>query len=308
MNIRIFFIVIIAAVAIGGISFYKKFSSSPIDKTTICIFSSNTPGTKDDIRFIRQALQLYDIKRDQIIENPKLNYECENTFIKIILDQKKFDKCTKKDDSSLKIGIRLHDHPEEENPKIISLFEEDNTEALLDLAKTIVKKTVICLLVYDKSSEHSKRLAMQYQELAKIKEVDLRLCVLSANRNIPTLLKEVSENINAVIFVPGEIVFSDSELILEFFKIKKIPVFANHAGLIRAGALGGYDFDTQEISHSIAEISSCFLRDTKNIKSDAFDELYPQLHLNMDTIGHLGIQLDSEDLLGEAVTVGGADL
>ncbi len=304
MNIRILFIVISAAVAVGGIGLYKKLSFSSVDDRKICIFSTKTPGSKDDVRFIRQALQLYDIKSNQITENTN----CDSAFIKIFLEQKKFDEYAKKDDSSLKIGIRLDDSLGEENPNVINLPEEDDTEALLELAKTIVKKAISCLLIYDESSEHSKRLALQFQELAKINGIELRACILSVNRNISTLLKEVSQNINAVIFVPGEIVFSDSELILEYFKIKKIPVFANHAGLIRSGALGGYDFDTQEIAHSIAEVASCFLKDQKNIKDNAFDELYPQLHLNMDTIDHLGIQLDSGDLLDEAVTVGGADL
>ena len=304
MNIRILFIVISAAVAVGGIGLYKKLSFSSVDDRKICIFSTKTPGSQDDVSFIRQALQLYDIKSNQITENTN----CDSAFIKIFLEQKKFDEYAKKDDSSLKIGIRLNDSLGEENPTVINLPEEDDAEALLELAKTIVKKAISCLLIYDESSEHSKRLALQFQELAKINGIELRACILSANRNIPTLLKEVSQNINAVIFVPGEIVFSDSELILEYFKTKKIPVFANHAGLVRSGALGGYDFDTQEIAHSIAEVASCFLKDQKNIKDNAFDELYPQLHLNMDTIDHLGIQLDSGDLLDEAVTVGGADL
>ena len=304
MNIRILFIFIIAAVAVSGIGLYKKFSFSSVDDRRICIFSTKAPGSKDDVRFIRQALQLYDIKNNQITENTN----CDNASIKIFLEQKKFDEYAKKDDSSLKIGIRLDDSLEEENPNVINLPEEDDTEALLELARTIVKKSISCLLIYDESTEHSKHIALQFQELAKIKGIDLRLCLLSSNRNISTLLKEVSQDINVVIFVPGEIVFSDSELILEYFKTKKIPVFANHAGLIRSGVLGGYDFDTQEIAHSIAEIASCFLKDQKNIKNNAFDELYPQLHLNMDTIDHLGIQLDSGDLLDEAVTVGGADL
>ncbi len=303
MNIRIFSIVIITAVAVGAVFLYKKFSSTPIDEKTICIFSSNAPGTKDDIRFIRQALQLYDIKRNQVIENKN----CETACIKIFLEQKKFDESIETDDESLKIGVRVHDSLEQENPRIIGVFEEDNAESLLELVEAVVKQPITCLLVYDESSEHSKRLATQYQELAKIKEIPLHLCVLSSGRNVATLLKEVGQNINAVIFVPGQIVFQDAELILEHFKAHKIPVFVNHAGLIRIGALGGYDFDTIEISHVIAEVASSFLGDAKNIKSAAFDELYPQLHLNMDTIGHLGIQLDP-DLLGEAVTVGGADL
>lgn len=303
MNIRIFFIVIIAIAAVGGISLYKKFSSAPTEGEVICIFSSNAPGTKDDIHSIRQALQLYDIKSHQITQNKNSETAC----IKIFLEQNAFDESIKQGDMSLKIGVRLRDSIEEENPKVIGVFEEDNVEPLFELVEAIVKQPISLLLVYDESSEYSKRLATQYQELAKIKEVPIRLCVLTASRNIATLLKEVGQNINAVICIPGQIVFQDAELILEHFKSHKIPVFINHAGLIRSGAFGGYDFDTTEIAHAIAEISSGFLHDPNNVKSTSFNEVYPQLHFNMDTLGYLGIQLNS-DLLDEAVTVGGADL
>lgn len=305
MNVRIVFIVIMIAATMGGFTLYKKFLSAPIDEKKICIISVNTPGVKDDIRFIRQALQLYDIKRSQIIETKNLN--CENAIIKVILDQKKFDECIKKNDSSLKVGVHTHNYSEED-PKTINVLEEDNTQLLFELIGTVVKGPVSCLLIYEEGDEYSRNSAMQFQELFKIKEIKLHLCALSANRNVSTVLKETSQDINAVIFIPGQLVFRDSELMLEHFKAKKIPVFANHAGLVRIGALGGYDFDSQEIAHGIAEITYAFLRDEKNIKNDAFDELYSQLHLNMDTIDHLNIQLDSDDLLDEAVTVGGADL
>lgn len=303
MNIRIFFIVIIAAVTLGGIGLYKKFSNASVDSKAICIFSSNAPGAKNDVRSIRQALQLYEIKRDQIIENKS----CERACIKIFLDQNSFDETIKKDDASLKIGVRLRDSLEEEDSKVMSVFEEDNGESLIELVETTVKSPISLLLVYDEANEHSKRLANQYQELAKIKEMPVRLCALTASQNISTLLKEVDQNINAVICIPGPILFQDAELILEHFKTHKVPVFVNHAGLIRSGAFGGYDFDITEIAHSIAEVSSSFLRDPNNVKTAAFSELYPQLHLNMDTIKYIDIQLDP-DLLDEAITVGGADL
>ena len=81
MNIRILFIFIIAAVAVSGIGLYKKFSFSSVDDRRICIFSTKAPGSKDDVRFIRQALQLYDIKNNQITENTN----CDNASIKILL-------------------------------------------------------------------------------------------------------------------------------------------------------------------------------------------------------------------------------
>lgn len=303
MNIRIFFIVIVAVAAVGGISIYKKFTSANLEGKVICIFSSNAPGTKDDIHSIRQALQLYDIKSHQILQNKN----SKTARIKIFLEQNAFDEFIKQDDASLKIGVRLRDSLEEENPKVMGIFEEDNIEPLFELVEAIVKQPISLLLVYDESSERSKRLATQYQELAKLKEVSIRLCVLTASRNIATLLKEVGQNINAVICIPGQIVFQDAGLILEHFKYHKTPVFINHAGLIRSGAFGGYDFETTEIAHAIAEVSSSFLQDPNNVKSTSFNELYPQLHFNMDTLSHLGVKLNS-DLLDEAVTVGGADL
>lgn len=300
---RIISIIAIVSATIGGIILYKKNSHAQVDEKIVCIFSSNISGTKEDIRSIRQALQLYNIKREQIVENPI----SESGYIKIFFDQQKFDEYIKKDDSSLKIAVRLQKHSEEENSRITGIFANEKNEALFELIEIIVKKPISCLLVYDENSEYSKHLVTQYQELANIKEIKLRLCPISSNRNVSSALKEVDYNINAVIVIPGQIIFQDAERILEYFKIHKIPVFANHSGLVRSGALGGYDFDTTEIAHSIAEVISNFLKDTEKVETAIFDTLYQQLHLNMDTINYLNIQLDS-DLLDEAVTVGGADL
>ena len=178
---------------------------------------------------------------------------------------------------------------------------------MLELIETTIKQPLNCLLLYDQNAPQSEQVATRYEEIAKIKRINLSLCALDRNQNISSILKEKTKNINVVIMIPGKIIFNDAELILEHFKVHKIPVFANNIGLIRCGALGGYDYDTQEISHSIAEFASEFLKDPKNIKSDIFDELHSQLHLNMDAISRLAIQLDP-DLIDEAITVGGADL
>lgn len=312
MNRRVIFIFSIIAVVVSGIGLYKKLSSITTDEKKICIFSANIPGIKNDSYLIRQSLQTYDIKRNQIVENS--SQYCENASIKIFFEQEKFNEYIKKDNSSLKIGIHLHDSLDEEDSKIVCLFEGNNIQQLLELIENIVKKPLFCFMIYDGDDDDSKRLVAQYQELAKIKGMNLQLCpfLKTKNRNISTILKtnlnEAHAGINAVILIPSSLIFSDFELILEHFKIRKIPVFANHAGLIRSGALGGYDFDMQEIAHDIAEVSNGFLRDSKTIKGNAFEGLYPQLHLNMDTIRHLGIQLEVGDLLDEAITVGGADL
>ncbi len=306
MNRRIIFI-ISALIIAGGVGLYKKLSSTIADEKRICVFSSNIPGVKDDVRLIRQALRFYDIKHHQIVDSS--NRQCENASVKIFLEQEKFTESIKAEDPSLRIGLHLHDLPEEEDQKIICLFEEDSIQQLIELMENIIKKPLSCLVIYDENNEYSKNLVAQYQELAKIKGIKLQLCCFSPllKRNVATILKQ-AVNINAVILIPSQLIFSDSELILEHFKMRKIPVFANHAGLIRSGALGGYDFDMQEIAHDIAEITNGYLRDEKTIKENPFEELYPQLHLNMDTIRHLGIQLESGDLLDEAVTVGGTDL
>ncbi len=306
MKLRLFLIAIAFATCIGGVVLYKKFfSSQPFSEKKIYIYSSKTPGVKEDISFIRKSLKLYDIKSNQIIENPKEILNDSN--IKIFFDQSKFDEAITQNDLSLKIAIRLNDNSEEENSKVVGIFAEDKTEALLELVESIIKKRINCILIYDGNVESIKQNILQFQELAKIKNINLRLCPLKSNRNIATVLKEEAQDINAAIIVASTLVMAESELIFEHFNAHRIPVFANHAGLIRGGALGGFDFDTQEIAHSIAEITSSFFKDPNNIRRDLLEELYPQLHLNMDAIAKLGLKLDS-DLLDEAVTMGGIDL
>ncbi len=303
MNIRIIIIFLVAVVTGAGL--YKQFLVKPNTEKTVGIFSSKAPGIKDDIRFIKRSLKLYDINSNQIVDESNPN--SENSEIKIFLDQVKYDSYLKKDDKSIKLAVRLTANDEEENLKSTGIFEEDKTEELLELIETTIKQPLNCLLLYDQNAPQSEQVATRYEEIAKIKRINLSLCALDRNQNISSILKEKTKNINVVIMIPGKIIFNDAELILEHFKVHKIPVFANNIGLIRCGALGGYDYDTQEISHSIAEFASEFLKDPKNIKSDIFDELHSQLHLNMDAISRLAIQLDP-DLIDEAITVGGADL
>lgn len=300
-----FFVISAIAILISGIGLYKKFSPAAVDNRKICIFTSSVPGFKEDAALISQALILQDIKKKQIVFSQKSS--CEKASIKIFLEQEQFSEFVKNNnDESLKIGIHLHDPVDEEDPKIIGLFDGNNIQQLLELIENIIKGSIHCLLIYDAQDVISKYLATQYQELAKIKGADLEFLPLSEKHNVATVLKSLHSSINSVILLPSSLIFKELEIILEYFKLKKIPVFANHAGLIRAGALGGYDFDMQEVAHDIAEISSSFL--SENIKTDAFEEVYPQIHLNMDTLRHLNIELSSEDLLDEAITVGGVDL
>ena len=305
MNLRLSLMAILAATLIGGVMLYKKnIATQPNLEKKIYIYAAKTPGIKEDIGFIRKALQLYDIKPSQIVENPK--QAPADQCIKIFFEQNEFDECIKKDDAALKIAVRLNDSSEEENAKIVGVFNEDKIESLLELIESVVKQPINCLLIFDANME-TKQTVTQLQELAKIKDINMQFCAIVENRNIATVLKEKAQNVNAVIILAGPLVYSESELIFEHFNTHKIPVFANHSGLVRAGALGGFDFDIQEISHGIAEISTKFFKDPTNISDTVLEELYPQLHINMDTIAKLGIQLEP-DLLDEAVTVGSADL
>lgn len=304
MKKRLLFIVITIVTLIVGIGLYKKISSSTADDREICITASNIPGAKEEVHLISQALILQDIKKKQIKINQK--GDSTNAPIRIFLDQESFSEAIKNNDETLKIGIHLHDPIDEEDPKIVGLLQENNVEQLLELVEGIIKEPTSCLMIYDEKDTQANKLLAQYQEIAKIKKINLHTISLSTKNNIATTLKSLSAKINAVILLPSSLIFSDLELILEHFKLKKIPIFSNHLGLIRAGVLGGYDFDVQEIAHDIAEISTGFLYG--QVKKDTFEEIHSQLHLNMDTIKHLGIQLESEDILDEAITVGGADL
>lgn len=305
MQFRLLFSIFFITVAcVGGGFLYKNFFiSQQSSKEKICIYSNKEPGVKEDVSFIKKTLKLYNIRDNQIVENPKS--EPEESSVKIFFDQSKFDAAVKQNDSSFKIAIRLKNN-DEETPRTTGVFLEDKSEALLEFMESIIKHPINCILFFD-DIEPTKQIIDKFQELAKIKNINLKLCQLKANCNIATVLKAESQNVNAVILVASPLVMEDSGLIFEYFNSRKIPVFANHVGLIRNGAIGGFDFDTQEIAHSIAEVISNFFKNPNNINSDLLDELYPQLHLNMDVIAKLSIELDP-DILDEAITVGGADL
>lgn len=302
MNARILFIVIITTVTAGGAMLYKNFSAKHHPQKEICVFVPHTQVAKNDLSLLTQELKLLGIEKDQITQNQDVN-----SIVKIFFDQHEFEEWAKKDDLSLKIAVRLHKTLLEDGPKVIGIFEEDKAELLLELVETTIKSPIRCLLICDENTEQSKKLAQRYQELAKIKGISMVTLILKANDNVASHLKGIENTANSIVIIPGKIILKEIELILEHFKHHKIPVFANHIGIIRQGALGGYDFDAQEIAHSIAQVVAGYIKDPKNIRSNPFDDLCAQLHLNMDTISRLGTQLDAE-LIDEAVTVGGVDL
>lgn len=294
----------VVVLCIGAGILYKIFlKSQQFSDKIIYIYGTQEPGVREDIQFFRKTLKLYDIKRTQIIENP--SGATEESSIKIFFDQLKFDESVKRNDLSLKIAIRLQNNAEE-NPKVTGVFVEDKTEELLEFIESVVKQPINCILFFDDGGSTKQKVA-KFQELAKIKKFNLKVCQLKPNQNISTVLKEEAQNVNSVILLPGRLVLEDSERMIENFSIHKIPVFANHAGLIRTGAIGGFDFDSQEIAYNVAENIIEFLKNPSNFESESLRELYSQLHLNMDAINKLGIQLDP-DILDEAITVGGADL
>ena len=294
--------VIVLCISLGGL--YKIFlKSQQFSDKIIYIFGAQAPGVREDIQLFKKTLKLYDIKRAQIIENPEDN--AEESSIKIFFDQLKFDESIKQNDSSLKIAIRLQNHAED-NPKITGVFVEDKYEDLLEFVESVVKQPMNCILFFDDNKSNKDAVA-RLQELATIKNFNLKICQLQSNRNIATVLKEEAKNISAVILLPSDLILQDSERIIEHFNTHKIPVFANHAGLIKAGSIGGFDFDSQEVAYNVAENIIEFLKNPNDFEGGSLSELYSQLHLNMDTINKLGIQLDP-DLLDEAITVSGADL
>ena len=124
MKFRLLFLTIFfAVVCIGGVFLYKKlFTSQQFSEKKVYIYSAKALGVKEDIGFIKKSLKLYDIKRNQIIENPQTIPETAS--VKIFFDQKQFDEAVKLDDPSLKIAIRLRENYEEDC-KILGVFIED---------------------------------------------------------------------------------------------------------------------------------------------------------------------------------------
>lgn len=303
------YIVFAIAFFLASLLFAYHYSYFPFTKKEplVCLYFVKQLGEKDQLDALYADLKTINVSKKQVIENPVV--DIKGTKVKIFFDQSKFDSIAVADNSHLNIGIGLKNSFEiDEHKKIIGVFDHDKMLNLVELVQKILPETKDFLVVYEQDHKNSSDNLKKLKDLLALKGIHLRECVLDRKCNVATQLKDISKTIQAVIMLPSELILQEEELILEHFKSVKVPVFANHVGLIKSGALAGFGYDVQDISYAVTQVIGEYLEsDGQEINDDILAELMPQLHVNMDVLKHLGINL-SDGLLDEAVTVGSADL
>lgn len=308
MNARYIFLISIAFVIGCGLFFFNSsyFSFSKKDPV-ICFYLNNNIGEKGVVDLLYQELKNRNFDKKQIIENPANNIK--GIKVNVFFDQYKFDNVSTVDQDVLNIAVGLNNSFEnDEYPKIVGAYEQDKMVHLLELIQKLKVDCKEILVIYDPADSTSVKNITKLHKIFALKNIVLHECALDKKRNLATELKQVSAAVQAAILMPSDLVINESELVLEHFKIHKIPVFANHLGLIKSGALAGFCYDVQDLAYGVAQlIFEYFDSKKQEIDDDLLAELIPQLHVNMDILKNSDVHI-TDGLLDEAVTVSGEDL
>jgi hypothetical protein len=308
MNAR-YIISAVVFFAIGLVFFASQSSYNPFVKSNplLCVYTKNQLGMKDQLVSLYTELKTIDISKKQIVENPAT--ETKSVKVKLFFDQEKFNAISPLDNSVLNVAIGLKNSFEnDEHAKIVGIFDQDKILGLVELVQKLLPNAKEFLVVYNGNHNQSLDCLKKINSIMALKSIKLHECKLDKRLNLATQLKDISKTVQAVIFLPDDLVFQESELIFEHFKSLKIPVFANHVGLIKSGALAGFAYDIQDVAYAITQLISEYLESNcQVVNDDLLAELMPQLHVNMDVLKHIGINI-ADGLLDEAVTVGGSDL
>lgn len=308
MNAR--YIVAAIIVFLVGLSFFaSKSPYSPFAKSDplICLYRSDQLGEKEQIAALYAELKNVDISKKMVVENPV--GDVKNAKVKIFFDQGKFDSLSQLDNAFLNIAIGLKNSFEtNENEKIVGVFDHDKILNLIEFVQKLMPHSKDFLVIYDKNHKDNENNLKKLRDILALKGIQIHECALDKKLNVASQLKDLSQTIAAVILLPSELLLQEAELILEHFKGAKIPVFANHVGLIRSGAFAGFGYDVQDMSYAVAQLISEYLEsEEQEINDDLLAEIMPQLHVNMDVLKHIGLNVE-DGLLDEAVTVGSEDL
>lgn len=308
MNAR--YIVVAIIVFLVGLSFFAyKSPYSPFAKSDplICLYRSDQLGEKEQISALYAELKNVDISKKMVVENPV--GDVKNAKVKIFFDQSKFDSVSQLDNAFLNIAIGLKNSFEtNEHEKIVGVFDHDKILNLVEFVQKLMPSSKDFLVIYDKNHKDNENNLKKLESLLALKGINFHQCGLEKKLNLASQLKGVSRTIQAVIILPSDLILQESELILEHFKNIKVPVFVNHVGLVKSGAFAGFGYDVQDMSYAVAQLISEYLEsEGQEINDDLLAEIMPQLHVNMDVLKHIGLNVE-DGLLDEAVTVGSEDL
>lgn len=288
---------------VGGAFLYKRSTRCVVP--IAAIYCDESAENKREVDTFIKIIKNYGITFKTVHSST----QSQDTKAYVFFDQKMFDEFDKKNESLLKILVRLRETYEiQEISNIVGFFCKDKYSQTLDFVQRIMPSVSNVLVLSDiRDKNYNKSFIENITVYAREKGINILHLEVDDKKNLSSVLKEIPGKVQAVLAIPSEYILKESEVILHHFKNKKIPVFANSALFVRLGALAGFDYDNEELFHDIANIIMNFDKDnSKTVGEDTLANLTYQLHVNMDTLRTLNIDLD-EGILDEAVTVGSAD-
>jgi len=179
----------------------------------------------------------------------------------------------------------------------------DLTAKRLEILKEILPKVSRVLTYYDPANRVSAEGATMARDEGK--RIGIKLIeshVSSANDLQRELQKLKREDADAFFFIPDPLVGSQSQLIIDTTKAKKLPMVFQEQSMVANGALAAYGQNYREIGRLSAKYVQQVLNggSPKDMKIETVDSV--ELAINLQTAKQLGITIPPQ-LLARAKMV-----
>ncbi len=179
----------------------------------------------------------------------------------------------------------------------------DLTAKRLEILKEILPKVSRVLTYYDPSNRVASEGATLAREEGKRLGIKLIESHVSSVADLQRELQKLKhEDADAFFFTPVPMVGSQSQLIIETAKTKKLPTMFQEQSLVASGALAGYGQNYREIGRLSARYVQQVLNGAspRDMKIETVDSV--ELAINLQTAKQLGITIPPQ-LLARAKMV-----
>ena len=173
----------------------------------------------------------------------------------------------------------------------------DLTGKRLEILKEILPKTGRVLTFYDPTS----RVAADGAALAREEAKRLGIKLIERHVHSAEELKTETNKIktgeaDAFLFAPDPLIGSQSQLIIDVAKAKKLPTMFQEQGMVGKGALAAYGQNYQEIGRVSAKYVQQILNgaNPRDMKIETVDSV--ELAINLQTAKHLGVTIPPQVL------------
>jgi len=174
----------------------------------------------------------------------------------------------------------------------VHLLVRDLTGKRLEILKEILPKVRGVLTIYNPGNQVAKQSAQLAREEAKrlgLKFVERHVTSVDEVRNVLKNLKVGEADV--FFYIPDAMVGSQSQLIIDTARTKKLPTMFQEQSLVAKGALASYGHNYYEIGHLSAKYVQRVLSGTPphDLRVETIDDV--ELVINLQTAKALGLTI-----------------